>query len=131
MRTLSEIIEAAKSNEVVANEECIYAICAMSGLSTFDTMDLMKMAQDEKEGKPNLRAWHRYEESFRRRKMALGKSPKEWLGLSHDPANPEYQKRRGLANRVFDAALDGSLAKITERLKQDAEDKATEARSNR
>lgn len=109
MRTLSEIIDAVKSNQPSTHEECIYALCALDSLATFDKMDLMKMGSDEQDGKPRLWAWMRYEESFNRWKLALAKSPREWLGDNNDPLNPAYQKRRRVANRILDAALDGTL----------------------
>jgi hypothetical protein len=111
MRTLREIVSAAKGNEPVEVEELLYAVCALSSLSTFDQMDLRRMASDEKDGKPCLRAWSRFKESFRRWKLALDKSPKEWLGPGNDPASPEYQRRRALANRILEAAIDGTLRK--------------------
>lgn len=108
MRTLSQIIDAAKGAQPATEEELRYALCAMDSLATFDGMDLMHLGSREKEGKP-LGAWMYYEESFNRRKRALAKSPKDWLGFGYDPLNPEYQQRRGTANRIFDAALSGKL----------------------
>ena len=104
MRTLSEIISAAKSNEPVDVEELRYALCALEGLASFDSMELRRLAEEKKPS-----TWSRYELSFHRWKAALSKSPKEWLGSQYDPANPEYQKRRIAANKLMNAALAGKL----------------------
>lgn len=99
MRTLFEIIEAAKSGDVTTHEECLYALLAYSGLSYFDSSALRNLAfGPSKFRTPQFEA----EESHRRWKLALEKSPKEWLGPDNDPANPECQRRRQLARKVFD-----------------------------
>lgn len=100
MRTLFEIIEAAKVGEPTTHEECLYALLAYAGLAYFDESDLRKIAFDppSKFLTPERRA----EESHRRWKMALSKSPKEWLGPSNDPANEECRQRVRLARRIFD-----------------------------
>lgn len=99
MRTLFEIVEAAKVGEPTTHEECLYALLAYSGLSHFDHHALVRLAFNPSNFQtPQIQA----EESHRRWKLALAKSPKEWLGPNNDPANPECQKRVRLARRLFD-----------------------------
>ncbi|MGH7180295.1 MAG: hypothetical protein ACREJC_23150 [Tepidisphaeraceae bacterium] len=99
MRTLSDIIEAAKIGEPTTHEECLYALLAYSGLAYFDSSALRHLAfEPSKFRTPE----HQAEESFQRWKMALAKSPKDWLGPSNDPANEECRERVRLARRLFD-----------------------------
>lgn len=99
MRTLFDIIEAAKIGEPTTHEECLYALLAYSGLAHFDQRALRLLAfEPSKFRTPEREA----EESFKRWKMALGKSPKDWLGPSNDPANEECRQRVRMARRLFD-----------------------------
>lgn len=99
MRTLFEIIEAAKGGDPTTHEECLYALLAYSGLSYFDSSALRKLAHEPSNFRtPQSEA----EESHRRWKVALDKSPKEWLGPSNDPANEECRQRVRMARRLFD-----------------------------
>lgn len=99
MRTLFEIIEAAKAGEQTTHEECLYALLAYSGLSHFDESALRHLAHEPSKFRtPQSEA----EESFRRWKAALNKSPKDWLGPSNDPANEVCRARVRLARRLFD-----------------------------
>lgn len=99
MRTLFEIIEAAKGGDPTTHEECLYALLAYSGLAHFDASALRRIAfEPSKWNTPERQA----EESHRRWKMALEKSPKEWLGPSNDPANESCRQRVRMARRIFD-----------------------------
>lgn len=100
MRTLIEIIEAAKVGEPTTHEECLYALLAYSSLASFDESALRRLAF-EPPSKLRTPAWEA-EESHRRWKAALVKSPREWLGPTNDPANPECRERVNLARRLFD-----------------------------
>jgi hypothetical protein len=102
MRTLFEIIEAAKVGEPTTHDECLYALLAYAGLSYFDSSALRRIAfEPSKWNTPERQA----EESHRRWKAALDKSPKDWLGPSNDPANPECVARVQMARRLFDKVL--------------------------
>lgn len=104
MRTLSDIVEAVKANERPDYEELRYALLAYQALATFDGMALMRLAEAERrKAVPRLTrsAVWQHEEQFRRFKLALAKSPKEWVGWNNDPENPEYQQRRAAAMRIF------------------------------
>jgi hypothetical protein len=107
MRSLSEIIDAAKSNSSASEEELRYALVALEGLSVFDRTFLIRFAGDDPPS--SLCCKMEATESFRRFKTALAKDPKEWLGPNNDPANPEYQRRRSIALKIFDKALAGEL----------------------
>lgn len=99
MRTLFEIIEAAKVGEPTTHDECLYALLAYSGLSYFDSSALRKLAHEPSKFRtPQSEA----EESHRRWKAALDKSPKDWLGPSNDPANEECRARVRMARRIFE-----------------------------
>lgn len=102
MRTLFEIIEAAKIGEPTTHEECLYALLAYAGLAHFDASALRQLAfEPSKLRTPERQA----EESFKRWKMALAKSPKDWLGPSNDPANEECRERVRMARRLFDKVV--------------------------
>lgn len=106
MRTLYEIIEAAKSNEETTHEECLYALLAVEALSTFDSRALAKLAEDETTGITKLfAANYQWKVSWDRHKMVRDKSPKDWLGPSNDPTNSEYQKERAVFKRVIDKLI--------------------------
>jgi len=99
MRTLFEIIEDAKIGNPTTHEECLYALLAYASLAYFDEHALRQIAfEPSRFLTPQLRA----EESHRRWKMALGKSPKEWLGPENDPATEECRTRVRMARRLFD-----------------------------
>ncbi len=99
MRALFEIIEAAKIGEPTTHEECLYALLAYSGLAHFDSSALRQLAFEPSTFRtPERQA----EESFKRWKMALEKSPKDWLGPSNDPADEECRQRVRMARRLFD-----------------------------
>lgn len=99
MRTLSEIIEAAKVGEPTTHEECLYALLAYRSLAAFDSSALRQLAFEPcRVRTPEREA----EESHRRWRTALSKSPKAWLGPSNDPANEECRQRVRLARKLFD-----------------------------
>jgi hypothetical protein len=99
MRTLSEIIDAAKSGEPTMHEECLYALLVCENLSCFDLRSLQRLAFEQ----PKFQtAENEAEESFKRWKLALEKSPKDWLGPNNDPTNEECRRRVKMARRLFD-----------------------------
>ena len=105
MRTLFEIIEAAKIGEPTTHEECLYALLAYASLAYFDESALRKLAfEPSKFRTPEREA----EESHRRWKTALEKSPKDWLGPSNDPANEGCRQRVRMARRIFDKVISQS-----------------------
>lgn len=102
MRTLFDIIKAAEVGEPTTHEECLYAVLVYSALAHFDSMALRQLAF-----KPSKRRTPEYqaEESFKRWKMALEKSPKDWLGPGNDPANEACRERVRMVRRLFNKIL--------------------------
>ncbi len=105
MRTLLEIIEAAKDGQMPTHEECYWALLALEALHGFDSRALLEMPENAKGmGAEGLALWLDItsSESFNRFKAALNRPPKAWLGPANDPSNPECQRRRELGKRLLD-----------------------------
>ncbi len=112
MRTLFEIIDSAKSGQKPAYEECYWAMLALVALHTFDSMSLSRLVEH-----PNskfITPKSEFEESWRRAKTALNKSPKEWVGPNNDPANPDYQKMRNIGLKIIDKLIEKTEGKVEE-----------------
>jgi hypothetical protein len=117
MKTLGEIIEAARSGERPDYDELRMAVCAMDLLMTFDRQAIWKLAEAEIEKKKpflvNSAIWQR-DENFGRVKRAMGKPPSEYLGASYNPDSPEVQERRRMSISLMDRAISRSGAKEAE-----------------
>ena len=100
MRILLEIVESAKDGQMPTHEECYWAMLVLDGLLHFETRALQKMVMDPQTpfNNPTFHA----EDSFRRNKKAFSVTPKHWLGIEFDPANPEYQRMRRAAFTILD-----------------------------
>lgn len=109
MKTLGEIIDAAKSGERPDYDELRLAVCAMDGLMTFDRQAIWKLAEAESEKKKpfllHSALWQR-DENFRRIKSAMAKDPKAILGATYDPDSPEVQGRRRASVALMGKFLD-------------------------
>ena len=106
--TLGQIIESVRSGERPEYEDLRYAICALVALSVFDSGALQRLATAEKEGKrPFLvtSAEWQWNEHFERRKRALDKPPKEYIGWDNDPDNPAFLARRAQAVRLVEKII--------------------------
>jgi len=112
MRTLGEIIEAAKSGEKPDYDELRYAVCAMDALMTFDRQAIWKLAQAEQEGKKPVLVysglWQR-DENFGRIKRAMATTPREYVGANNDPDSPAVQERRRKSIALMDRLLAGEV----------------------
>lgn len=107
-KTLNEVIDAVRNGEQVDYDDMRYAICAMSALTTFDRQAFMKLAEGEREGRKPFMVWSaqfQWEEHFGRHKRAGEQRPKDYVGWNNDPDNPEFQKRRGISNKLMQRAL--------------------------
>ncbi|MNO61326.1 hypothetical protein D3C76_519730 [compost metagenome] len=108
MRTLGQIIEAARVGQKPDVDELRYAVCAMDALMTFDRNAFFRLAEAEQDGKkPFLTSsavWQR-DEHFGRVKRAMEKSPKDYLGPNYDPDRPEVQQRRRSAVALLDKVM--------------------------
>jgi len=100
MRKLIDIVESAKDGKMPTHEECYWAMLALSHLHYFEANDLRSITN----GKEDIRSKMTADEAFRRRKIAFDKSPMDWVGWPNDPSNPEYQKVRATAFKVFEKA---------------------------
>lgn len=117
MKTLGEIIEAARSGERPDYDDMRMAVCAMDLLMTFDRQAIWKLAEAESEKKKpflvNSAIWQR-DENFGRVKRAMGKPPSEYLGASHNPDSPEVQDRRRVSIRLMNRMISLGDAKEAE-----------------
>ena len=104
MRTLYEIIEDVKTNRKPDYEELRYALLASDSLSTLALMDLRKVLFNN----PSPMIIEMMKNDMKYSK-ALNKSPKEWLGWSNDPENPEYQLFHKMGLKLVDKAIKGEL----------------------
>ncbi|RZI91629.1 MAG: hypothetical protein EOP15_00030 [Pseudomonas sp.] len=108
MKTLGEIIEAARSGERPDYDELRLAVCAMDALMTFDRQAIWKLAEGEQQGKKPFMVWSsvwQRNENFDRVKRAMAKDPKTYLGPTYDPDSPAVQKRRRKSIALMDKAL--------------------------
>lgn len=113
LRTLSEIIEAVKSNAEVSEEELRLAIVAQDFLMSFDHRALMSLREAEIHKKTPIfasSADFQFKERFRRLKNAMGKDPKSYLGVHNLPESPEYQKRRAISMAVVNSVMTNQKA---------------------
>lgn len=72
-------------------------------------LDIAKHNPSVSANKEDVRTKMIADESLRRRKIAMDKSPKDWVGWSNDPSNPDYQKMRATAFKVFEKATGEKL----------------------
>lgn len=114
MRTLGEIIEAARSGERPDYDELRLAVCAMDALMTFDRQAIWKLAEAESEGKKPVLVYSavfQRDENFGRVKHALAKTPREYLGANHDPDSPAVQERRRASIALMDRFMDSAKSR--------------------
>jgi hypothetical protein len=102
MRTLLEILEAAQVGEPTTHKECLYALLAYHGLACFDSNALHQLAFHPSRFRTPERL---ADESVMRWKMAVAKSPKDWLGPSYDPANEECRERVKASRRLLEQVI--------------------------
>jgi hypothetical protein len=104
MRSLSDIVTAAKDGEMPTHEECYWAMLALDGLVYFDHHALQRLAYEDTSlvNTPVFQA----RESFRRRKGFYANDPKSVVGPNNDPANPDYQRQRAVFKRIADKFID-------------------------
>jgi hypothetical protein len=100
MRTLSEIIESAKDNNMPSHEECYWAMLCYEAMLNTDHRALREVLLKEKPMQEFIRKL-KAETSFKMYKNALNKPPRDFLGPSNDPCNPEYQRFRAIGEKIF------------------------------
>jgi hypothetical protein len=102
MRTLMQIIDAAKDGQKPSYDECYWAMLALCSLWNLDRGALFDLADQPH---PLRTVESIAERSFNRGKRALATSPQEWLGPDSDPANPDYQYERGVFAKLLEKAI--------------------------
>jgi len=108
MRTLGEIIEAARSGERPDYDDLRLAVCAMDMLMTFDRQAIWKLAEGEEKGKKPFLSWSsvwQRDEQFQRIKRAMATDPKTYLGLNYDPDSPAVQERRRMSIAIMEGVV--------------------------
>lgn len=101
MKTLREIIESVKDGEKPEYDDLLYGLLALAHLQTFDGQDMLKVYSEADKANMFILKFLA-NENFNRRKKAMAVPPKEYVGDSFDPANPEYQKERQMMNKLAD-----------------------------
>jgi hypothetical protein len=101
MRTLSEIIESAKDNNMPSHEECYWAMLCYESMLNIDHRALREALLNEKPIQEFIRKL-KAENSFNMYKNALNKPPRDFLGPSNDPSNPGYQRFREIGKKIID-----------------------------
>lgn len=104
-RTLSSILEAVRSNETVPAGELALAVLMLDHLLTFDHRDLRGVCIGEESKRREVIRKMTAEESHRRLRVALERTPREWLGPENLPSSPEFQRRRRIANKLVSRIL--------------------------
>jgi len=86
------------------HEECYWAMLCYNSMFAIEHRHLRELllADERPSGLArNLKADH----SFNMYKVALSKSPKDYLGPSNDPGNEAYQRFRKMGNKLLDKFL--------------------------
>jgi hypothetical protein len=111
-KTLGTIIGEVQDGMKPDYEDLRYALLAMSGLRTFDSMALMRLAERERNGKykPDLFGlqWQ-WEESHKRGHTAFNMPPKQWVGPSHDPDTEECQRFRKMSKGILKKVMERKI----------------------
>jgi len=97
MRTLNEIIEAAKDGDKPTHDECYFAMLALDALTVFTVRDLRNAAFEPKRIPPTMLA----NEDHKRWQRALNKPPDEWLGPHNHPGHPDQVLTRKISKGVL------------------------------
>lgn len=119
MRTLDEILEAAKSGgERPTHDECYWAMLACEAMWHW----MQRHYQEALFGtKPRSDAAVklRCEADFQMAKRALAADPKHWLGPDRDWSKPENRERRAASIKLYEKALAGQLPNQKARARKD------------
>lgn len=100
MRSLGDILDAAKSGERPTDDECYFAMLACEQLFIM-TQRLHGEAIFGAKPQTPATLQRRAEENFQMAKRAMATDPKTWLGPNNDWTNPDNRKRRETALKLF------------------------------
>lgn len=109
MRTLGEIIEAAKNAEELQEGELLYGLLALASLYSSAAQDLLTIWSKSQDDSPFGIKW-RADEAFKRSFRVMNTDPEVYLGATFRPDNPEYQAQRKM------------FAKLLEKITEEKED---------
>lgn len=98
-RTLNGILESAKDGVKPSYDECYWAMLALDALLFFDRNALCQLIDESP--KVELAA----DESLKRLRRAMATNPQAYMGPGNDPSNPDVQRQRKAAQRVFDQVV--------------------------
>ena len=97
--SLADIITAVKDGERPEYEELLFTVIALEALRHFDFSALLRLGTDDSSAINNAR--FQAEESFQRTKRAMNTPPREYVGWTNDPQNPDYQKTRQVSKKIL------------------------------
>ena len=106
MRTLFEILEAARHGQKPTHDECYYVMLMQSALHALDRQAIRSLLNERLKIDPKLRAMVELVNNniFDRNKKALDSDPQEWLG-DNVPGNPGYDRFLRMSEQVVDQLL--------------------------
>lgn len=104
MRNLTEIIEAVQSNERPDYEELRYALLALNSISNRAMMDRRELLF---ENISPIKINFMQNDLFY--SQAFSSQPKDWLGWSKDPENPDYQRQHKIFLNLWSKVMNGGL----------------------
>ena len=104
MKTLGQIVEEIYDGGKPDYESLRYAMVAINALRVFDQRALLNLYLAKLDGKKPILTYdpeYQANESLRRAAAAFEKSPKEYVGPSHDPDTEECQRWRRLGKKLM------------------------------
>lgn len=79
-------------------DDLLHGLLVLAHLHTFDWQDMLKIQEEKPLSYLKLLA----SESFNRSKHAMNVPPKQYLGDSWNPENPDYQAQRKMFKKLAD-----------------------------
>ena len=112
MRTIGDVVKDARTGKKPEYDEMRYTIVALHALMCFDRnafMDLFRGELERREGRSSgikfdtiySPEWQA-NERIRRMNNTYSKTPKEYVGASYDPDDPNVAKRIEAAEKLAD-----------------------------
>lgn len=113
MRTLFEILEAARHGQKPSHDECYYVMLMQSALHAMDRQAIRTLLHERVRSKISNPAVRQAIELvnnniFDRNKKALNADPQKWLG-NNVPGNPGYDRFLRMSEGLVDKLAKGQL----------------------